>query len=212
METGSRSSQAKTNYLNADYSVKSWLLTTDHKRVAVLYLISITLFVILGGFFAILIRLNLLTPAGDLVLADTYNKLFTMHGIVMIFLFLLLSGPAVFGSFLVPMMIGANGLAFPKLNLASWYIFIVGAGFIFCAIITGWSRYGLDLLHAMLEHILEYECGLSGVGRVNHRALIDPDRIEHHRYGAPDAGAGADLAAGCRYSSGLTMRLRSSWC
>ena len=85
----------KTNYLNADYGIKSWLLTTDHKRIALLYLMSITLFFFLGGFFAMLIRLELLTPAGDLVLADTYNKLFTMHGIVMIFLFLIPSVPAV---------------------------------------------------------------------------------------------------------------------
>ena len=137
METASHTTEAKTNYLNADYGVKSWLLTTDHKRIALLYLGSITLLFFLGGFFAMLIRLELLTPAGDLVLADTYNKLFTMHGIVMIFLFLIPSVPAVFGNFLVPMMIGAKDLAFPRLNLASWYIFITGAGFILYAILTG---------------------------------------------------------------------------
>src|SRR6266496_6718563 len=94
METASPSTEAKTNYLNADYGIKSWLLTTDHKRIAILYLISITVFFFLGGFFAMLVRLELLTPAGDLVLSDTYNKLFTMHGVVMIFLFLLPSIPA----------------------------------------------------------------------------------------------------------------------
>ena len=140
METASQSTEAKTNYLNADYSIKSWLLTTDHKRIAILYLISITMFFFLGGIFAMLIRLELLTPAGDLVLADTYNKLFTMHGVVMIFLFLIPSIPSVFGNFLVPMMIGAKDLAFPKLNLASWYIYMIGGGFILYAILTG----GLD--------------------------------------------------------------------
>ena len=141
METTSLSTEKKTtNYLNTDYTIRSWLLTTDHKRIGLLYLGSITLFFFLGGFFAMLIRLELLTPAGDLVLADTYNKLFTMHGVVMIFLFLIPSVPAVFGNFLVPMMIGAKDLALPKLNLASWYIFIVGAGFILYAILTG----GLD--------------------------------------------------------------------
>ncbi len=140
METTNLATEKKTNYLNADYGVKSWLLTTDHKRIALLYLASITVFFILGGFFAMLIRLELLTPAGDLVLADTYNKLFTMHGVVMIFLFLIPSIPAVFGNFLVPMMIGAKDLALPKLNLASWYLYIIGASFILYAILTG----GLD--------------------------------------------------------------------
>lgn len=136
MEAASHS-EAKTNYLNADYGIKSWLLTTDHKRIALLFLGSITFFFFIGGFFAMLIRLELLTPAGDLVLADTYNKLFTMHGIVMIFLFLIPSIPAVFGNFLIPMMIGAKDLAFPKLNLASWYIYMAGASFILYAIVTG---------------------------------------------------------------------------
>jgi cytochrome c oxidase subunit 1 len=137
METAIQSAKPKTNYLNADYGIKSWLLTTDHKRIALLYLGSITVFFFLGGFFAMLIRLELLTPAGDLVLADTYNKLFTMHGIVMIFLFLIPSVPAVLGNFLVPMMVGAKDLAFPRLNLASWYIFMLGAGFILYSIVTG---------------------------------------------------------------------------
>ncbi len=137
METASLSTQPKTNYLNADYGIKSWLLTTDHKRIALLFLGSITVFFFLGGFFAMLIRLELLTPAGDLVLADTYNKLFTMHGIVMVFLFLIPSVPAVLGNFLVPMMIGAKDLAFPRLNLASWYIYMTGACFILYAILTG---------------------------------------------------------------------------
>ena len=104
----------RENYLNKEYGVWSWLLTTDHKRIALLYLISITFFFFIGGFFALLIRLELLTPAGDLVQADTYNKLFTMHGMVMVFFFLIPSIPAVLGNFLVPMMIGAKDLAFPR--------------------------------------------------------------------------------------------------
>src|SRR3984957_1055371 len=111
------------NYLNAEYGWKSWLLTTDHKRIAVLYLISITVMFALGGVFAMLIRLELLTPQGDLVNSDTYNKIFTMHGVTMIFFFLIPSIPATFGNFLVPMMIGAKDLAFPRINLLSWYIY-----------------------------------------------------------------------------------------
>ncbi|HXF06903.1 MAG TPA: cytochrome c oxidase subunit I [Blastocatellia bacterium] len=125
------------HYLNAAYGIKSWLLTTDHKRIAWLYLASITLFFFVGGFFAVLIRLELMTPQGDLVEAETYNKLFTMHGLFMIFFFLIPSIPAVLGNFLVPMMIGAPDLAFPRLNLASWYIYIAGATLALVAAVTG---------------------------------------------------------------------------
>ena len=100
----------RENYLNQEYGVRSWLLTTDHKRIALLYLASITFFFFVGGLFALLIRLELLTPAGDLVQADTYNKLFTMHGQIMVFFFLVPSIPAVLGNFLVPLMIGARDL------------------------------------------------------------------------------------------------------
>src|SRR5438445_6252943 len=138
--------ETREHYLNVNYGVKSWLLTTDHKRIALLYLASITLFFFVGGFFAVLIRLELLTPAGDLFQAETYNKLFTMHGVMMIFFFLIPSIPAVLGNFLVPMMIGARDLAFPRLNLLSWYIYIVGGLFTFGAVVaggvdTGWTFY-----------------------------------------------------------------------
>jgi cytochrome c oxidase subunit 1 len=127
----------RENYLNAQYGIKSWLLTTDHKRIALLYLLSITFFFFIGGFFALLIRLELLTPAGDLVQADTYNKLFTMHGMVMIFFFLIPVVPAVLGNFLVPIMIGAKDLAFPRINLLSWYLYIVGGILITHCMLTG---------------------------------------------------------------------------
>src|SRR5271163_71565 len=134
------------NYLNAEYGWKSWLFTTDHKRIAVLYLISISVMFALGGVFAGLIRLEMLTPEGDLVNSDTYNKIFTMHGVTMIFFFLIPSIPATFGNFLVPMMIGAKDLAFPRINLLSWYIYIAGALFALAAIVmggvdTGWTFY-----------------------------------------------------------------------
>src|SRR3974390_2433266 len=96
----------RVNYLNKEYGVGSWLLTTDHKRISLLYLLSITFFFFIGGFFAPLIRLELLTPAGDLVQADSYNKLFTMHGQGMVFFFLIPSIPAVLGNFLIPLMGG----------------------------------------------------------------------------------------------------------
>jgi cytochrome c oxidase subunit 1 len=136
----------REHYLNEEYGIRSWLLTTDHKRIALLYLTSITFFFFIGGFFALLIRLELLTPAGDLVLADTYNKLFSMHGQVMIFFFLIPSIPAVLGNFLVPLMIGAKDLAFPRINLLSWYLYIIaGLIYIHCIVTggvdTGWTFY-----------------------------------------------------------------------
>ena len=136
----------RPNYLNQEYGIKSWLLTTDHKRIALLYLISITFFFFIGGLFALLIRLELLTPAGDLVLADTYNKLFSMHGQVMVFFFLIPSIPAVLGNFLVPLMIGAKDLAFPRINLLSWYLYIIaGMVYVHCILTggvdTGWTFY-----------------------------------------------------------------------
>src|ERR1700674_3939795 len=127
----------RENYLNKEYGVGSWLLTTDHKRIALLYLISITFFFFIGGFFALLIRLELLTPAADLVQPDTYNKLFTMHGIIMVFFFLIPSIPAVLGNFLIPIMIGAKDLAFPRINLLSWYIYVLGGLFTIVAAMTG---------------------------------------------------------------------------
>src|SRR5437762_6008359 len=134
------------HYLNNGYGVTSWLLTRDHKRVALLCLAAVTLFFFIGGAFAVVIRLELATPAGDLVSDETYNKLFTMHGVMMVFFFLIPSIPAVLGNFLVPLMIGAKDLAFPKLNLASWYIYMLGGLFTLYALVaggvdTGWTFY-----------------------------------------------------------------------
>jgi cytochrome c oxidase subunit 1 len=138
--------ERRLHYLNVSYGIRSWLLTTDHKRIAWLYLLGATFFFFIGGLFATLLRLELLTPHGDLVQAETYNKLFTMHGVIMVFFFLIPSIPAVLGNFLNPMMIGARDLAFPRLNLASWYVFIIGGLFTIAAALaggvdTGWTFY-----------------------------------------------------------------------
>lgn len=134
------------NYLNASYGFRSWLLTVDHKRIALLYLISLTAFFFIGGLFAVLIRLELLTPEGDLFQSENYNKLFTMHGIFMVFFFLIPAIPAVLGNFFLPLMIGARDVAFPKLNLLSWYVYMLGALFTLYAMVaggvdTGWTFY-----------------------------------------------------------------------
>ena len=119
----------KRSYLNNEDGLLSWLLTGDHKRIAMMYLISITIFFFIGGFFAGMIRLELLTPQSDLMATDTYNKVFSMHGIIMIFLFLVPSVPATIGNFLIPIMVGAKDLAFPRINLLSWYLYMAGGTF-----------------------------------------------------------------------------------
>lgn len=134
------------NYLNADHTIKSWLLTGDHKRIAVLYLISVTFFFFLGGLAAAFIRAELTSPMGTLLNSETYNKMFSAHGIIMIFFFLVAAIPAVLGNFLIPLMIGARDLAFPRLNLASWYVFMIGGLLFIVALIlggvdAGWTFY-----------------------------------------------------------------------
>ena len=144
--TTAETSFERPNYLNSSYGWKSWLLTLDHKRIAILYLISVTAFFALGGIFAGLVRLELLTPEGDLMGPDTYNRVFTMHGVIMVFFFLIPAIPAVLGNFLVPLMVGAKDLAMPRLNLASWYVYNLGGLFTIWAIVhggvdTGWTFY-----------------------------------------------------------------------
>jgi cytochrome c oxidase subunit 1 len=134
------------SYLSDEKSIRSWLLTTDHKRIALLYLVSITGFFFLGGAAAALIRLNLLTPTGLIVSHEMYNRLFTMHGIVMVWFFLVPAVPVTLGNFVTPLMLGARDLAFPRLNLASWYLFIAGgllalAGLALGGVDTGWTFY-----------------------------------------------------------------------
>ena len=146
MITATAPARTEVNYLNCEHGLKSWLLTGDHKRIAVMYLIVVTVFFFLGGLYAAGIRLELSTPAGDLFDSNTYNKVFTMHGVLMIFFFLIPSIPATLGNFLIPLMVGAKDLAFPKINLLSLYIYAVGAAFTMFALIsggvdTGWTFY-----------------------------------------------------------------------
>lgn len=134
------------SYLNSGSTIASWLLTTDHKRIAALYLATITLFFFIGGAAATLIRVELFTPTGDLVTSDEYNRLFTLHGVVMVWFFLVPLIPTTLGNFLLPLMIGASDVAFPRLNLFSWYLNVTGGTLVLVAIIvggvdTGWTFY-----------------------------------------------------------------------
>jgi cytochrome c oxidase subunit 1 len=135
-----------SSYLTEESSLSSWLLTRDHKRIALLYFASITFFFFIGGIAALLIRLQLLQPAGTLFQPEMYNRIFTMHGIVMVWFFLIPSIPATLGNFLLPLMIGARDLAFPRLNLFSWYLFnasgLLAMYFLLIGgVDTGWTFY-----------------------------------------------------------------------
>jgi cytochrome c oxidase subunit I len=138
--------KSASSYLTDGTTIRSWLLTTDHKRIALLYLGSITLFFFIGGIAAALIRYNLITPQGMIGSPETYNRLFTVHGVVMVWFFLIPAVPVTLGNFLVPLMLGARDLAFPKLNLISWYLYILaGAAALYSLIAggvdTGWTFY-----------------------------------------------------------------------
>jgi cytochrome c oxidase subunit 1 len=157
--------EPEENYLNTDYSIKSWLLATDHKRIGLLYLFSILFFFIIAAVAAALMRIELITPQGDLVLSATYNKLFTIHGVLMVWFFLIPSIPSVLGNFVIPMMIGARDVAFPKLNLLSWYLFIIGGLTAVHAIIiggadTGWTFYTPYSSAFANGHVVEMAAGV----------------------------------------------------
>ena len=146
MSTHTPSSAADDNYLHHGRGLKSWLTTLDHKRIGVLYLISVLTSFFLGGLFAMLVRTELLTSGRTIMDANSYNQSFTLHGAIMIFLFIIPSIPAAFGNFVLPVMLGAKDVAFPRLNLASWYLYVVGAVFALVSILaggvdTGWTFY-----------------------------------------------------------------------
>jgi len=139
-------SSERKNYLNEETTIKSWILTIDHKRIGIMYLFGIMFSFTLAGFFALAIRLELLSSGQQFMDADTYNQFFTLHGAIMVFLFIIPSIPAALGNFVLPLMIGAKDVAFPRLNLISWYFYVVGVIYALYAMFagsvdTGWTFY-----------------------------------------------------------------------
>src|SRR5271169_2193645 len=115
------------NYLKASHGVRSWLTTLDHKRIGLMYLTMVSIAFLVGGIFALLVRIELFSRGKTIIDGETYNRFFTLHGAVMVFLFIIPSVPAALGNFFLPIMIGAKDVAFPKLNLFSYYIYLLGA-------------------------------------------------------------------------------------
>ncbi len=137
---------SEKNYLTYPTGVKSWLFTLDHKRIGIMYLVLILLAFAAGGFFALTLRLELFRSGEQFLDQDTYNKFFTLHGAIMVFLFIIPSIPAALGNFCLPLMLGAKDVAFPRLNLASWYVYVLGAAITLYsvamgAVDTGWTFY-----------------------------------------------------------------------
>jgi cytochrome c oxidase subunit 1 len=135
------------NYLTAKKGLWSWIVTLDHKRIGLMYLGSVLLFFLVAGVLALLVRTELMTAKGDFfTTGDGYNKIFTLHGAIMVFLFIIPAVPASIGNFVLPLMLGAKDVAFPRLNLLSYYIYVAGALFLLYSIIsnaidTGWTFY-----------------------------------------------------------------------
>ncbi len=129
------------NFLNCSSGWKSWAFTLDHKRIGIMYLIGVTIALMLAGIFALVLRMHLWTFDGKMLSNKMYNQMFTLHGAVMVFSFIIPSVPAALGNFVLPMMLGAKDVAFPRLNLASFYLWLLGTGMLILAILTG---YGLD--------------------------------------------------------------------
>ena len=194
------------NFITKENGLLSWLLTGDHKRIAILYLISITFFFFIGGALAGLIRLELLTPQADLMATDTYNKVFTMHGVIMIFFFLVPSVPATLGNFLIPMMIGAKDLALPKINLLSWYLYIAGGILAIYTMVTRRRGYGLDLHHAAVDALCEHQRADHRPGGLHCRIQLHLYRAELHRDHPQDALPGHDLVPAAAVCAGPTTR------
>ncbi|HEX5491959.1 MAG TPA: cbb3-type cytochrome c oxidase subunit I [Candidatus Udaeobacter sp.] len=159
---------ARPNYLS-EHSVRSWLLTTDHKRIGILYLFTILFFFAIASVAAALMRIELLYPTGGLMTSETYNKLFTIHGTLMVWFFLIPSIPAVLGNFVLPMMLGARDVAFPKLNLTSWYLFVLGGAFATWSLIrggvdTGWTFYTPYSTTYANSHVISMAAGVFVAG------------------------------------------------
>jgi cytochrome c oxidase subunit I len=181
------------SYLDGKKGIASWIFTLDHKRIALLYLYSILSFFLVGVVLGFLIRLELIQPGETIMKATTYNQIFTLHGVIMIFLFIIPVIPAIFGNFLLPLMLGTDDVAFPKLNLLSWYLYIFGAILALSTLVfgdgpadTGWTFYapysvktGTNVTMAVLAaFILGFSSILTGLNFI----------VTIHRLRAPGMG------------------------
>ena len=183
-ESTTKTTRGPKNYLNESHGIWSWMTTVDHKRLGIMYLTGVCSAFFVGGLFALLVRLSLLTPTHtlfgkQLLTAEQYNRVFTLHGAIMVFLFIIPSVPAALGNFCLPLMLGAKDVAFPRLNLASFYLWLTGAimavcSMIFGAVDTGWTFYtpyststnGTVTLMTMAVFVLGFSSIFTGINFV----------------------------------------------
>ena len=180
----------RKNYLNESHGFMSWAGTLDHKRIGIMYLVGVLTAFLMGGCFALLIRLTLLTPTHmlfgsktPLITAEQYNRVFTLHGAIMVFLFIIPAIPASLGNFVLPLMLGAKDVAFPRLNLASFYLWCHGRDYGRTGHGAGGGGHRLDLLHAVFDHHRRTGDADDG-GGVRARVFVDLHGIELHRHHA----------------------------
>ena len=196
------------DYLHAEQTLSSWFFTTDHKRIGILYLVSITLFFVLGSLAAGLVRLALVVPDGEILTNDVYNRMFTLHGVIMVWFFLVPSIPNTLGNFLLPLMIGAKDVAFPRLNLLSWYIFVLGSLFtvldmLWGGVDTGWTFYTPLSTQYSNSYVIAAVLGVIVVG-----ILVNPHRLEFHGNDTQATRPGHDLVPAAVVRLG-TLRYKS---
>lgn len=173
--------------------IAAWMLSTDHKKIGIMYLAALLSFFSVGTLMGVLMRLNLISP-GTFMGAQTYNRLFTIHGIVQIFLFIIPGIPVSFGNFFLPIMIGARDVAFPRINRLSWWLYLAGACLMLASLFFGGSaRYRVDVLRA-LQHPNQDECIDGGICSIYPRVFLHTDGHQFCDYYPPAQGARHDVA------------------
>jgi len=169
------------HYLNHTTGLGSWLRTLDHKRIGLMYLYTVLSYFLVGGLFALAIRLELMFPGRTLMDPTTYNRFFTFHGAIMVFMVIIPAIPAALGNFVLPMMVGAKDVAFPRLNLASYYIYVLGALIATSALFFWRGGYWVDVLHSLLDSN-QWGRDIGNFWCLCHGVLLDFDRPQFHRH------------------------------
>lgn len=179
----SSSTSSDLNFFEVKKGIKSWLFTLDHKRIGLMYFYAISSFFLVGVVLGLLMRLELIAPGETIMKPTTYNQTFTLHGVIMIFLFIIPGIPAIFGNFFLPLLLGTDDVAFPRLNLISWYLYVGGA--IFALLTLGswqWTcRYRMDVL-CSIQCTNRYKCHHGCIGCIHPWVFIDTHRLKLYCY------------------------------
>ncbi len=210
---GNETEVSYLEYQGKHKGIWSWLLSTDHKRIGLLYLYAVIFFFFVAAVLGLLMRIELIAPGRTIMDPQTYNGMFTIHGIIMIFVIVIPGLAAVFGNFFLPILIGARDVAFPKLNLFSWYLYMTGA-LLGVAVTVLWkraTRYWLDLLCA-LQRGVGYQCHMGPHCCIHPGIFINSHWAELYCHNPPDEGTGDEMAEDATCSRGRFMQLHGYRC